>query len=438
VDSVLFIGGLEIGAKCGGSLRYIALEVNRARHCRSALKSPRDTRQTAIGASAPKKVRNDSAPSVENQYRGGASTCRNFGREEATVKRDEPAKKTTVRRIVPTGPDCMSEEAFSRWQRRFDMLMKMLRESVFARVGRSTTEQLEAQRLERAAIALNGPAGRTLADCAAMNCAKLPAEIRAAARALPDSTLQLYDVVEPHGTGVVVRRIHDDANFVCHAIESDAGVITGEVYAIRLVDAGRFLAATLPTHVPAPKATHLAARLEQEFASRSNTWTWHEYLRSHGSPLILDVLDEAEQVPSSAADQAPDPLTSPSETSVGKQTWGRLARWYQRVAGLRGDDRLSRIELPTGCVADVYGSTEHTVFEVRNDDGGFLRVWSSGRDGAFRQDAEWSDANGRVVLAARQDGDHVWHDVTSADIEQLIAALRWVAVHSAIGDSRAA
>ena len=355
---------------------------------------------------------------------------------DESPKKDAP-ERHPPRHIVPDGPAFMTEASFASWRDSFDMLLAMLRDAVDRPAPNA--QNLSEQWREFRALRERGPAGRTLAECAALNCRKLPANIRSAARHLPTTTLELYDVVDDAEPGVLLRRLHDDATFVCHAIESGAGVFAGEIYALRLVDTGRFLAATLPAHVPGSASTQLAARLEQEYASRSSSWTWRIYLQTHGSRLILEELGEPRRATMSATDTDADPLTSPAETDVPRHAWKRLARWYSRVSTLLSDSRLTRYELPSGRVGDIYGSSECPVFELRDsgDGGGFWRVWSSAREDAFPEDAIWFDDD-RVVLAARQDADRVWHDITTADVERLIGAMRWVAVHSAIDASKAA
>jgi hypothetical protein len=355
----------------------------------------------------------------------------------ASTRKSTPNAQQTPRHIVPTGPQFMARPAFDEWQRSFDMLLAMLKngadEQQASHGGRYAPYWLEYH-----AVRTTGPAGRTLAACAALNQNKLPVGIRPVARALPDSSWQLYDVVDDAEPGALLRRIHDDATFVCHAFENTAGVFAGEVYALRLVDAGRFVASTLPIHIPNDRVMTLAANLEQEYASRASVWNWNEYLRERGARLILETLEEDVSHAIGPDTYELDPLTSPSETRVPKEQWERMGRWYHRLADSRVDSRLLRVDLPSGCVADAYGSLDNLVFEVRGDDGGFVRVWSPEDGAAFDQDDGWRDAQGRLVLAAKQDGERVWHDVTPADVERLVGAMRWVAVHSALGASKAA
>lgn len=341
----------------------------------------------------------------------------------------------TLRRIAPAGPPSMGRAAFEQWQRSFDTLMGMLADSVGAD---SPDERHAAHRLEYHAVHTDGPAGRTLAECAALNASRLPAEVRMVARALAESTWQLYDVVGDAEPGVLLRRIHDDASFVCHAFQGGAGVFAGEVYALRLLDAGRFVASTLPIHIAPARATTLAARLEQEYASRASAWSWTQYLAERGSRMILESLEQtsARLVDTSAT---PDPLTCKAETSIPSADWERLERWYARLAHTRTDARLLRVTLPTGRIANAYGRADNLVVEVRDgDNSGFIRVWSGDEDGAFPEDTVGIDDGGHVVFAARQDADHVWHDITRADLERLVGAMRWVAVQSALGESKAA
>ena len=108
------------------------------------------------------------------------------------------------------------------------------------------------------------------------------------------------------------------------------------------------------------------------------------------------------------------------------------------------DARLTRFELPSGRVAQVFGPPTNLNFELHeasgrgSGDGEFLRVWPGGEQGVFPEDSEWSNGDGEVILAARRDVRHIWHDVTTADVERLICAMRWVVLHGALGGSRAA
>ncbi|MGM0556710.1 MAG: hypothetical protein ACQEVA_10065 [Myxococcota bacterium] len=354
-----------------------------------------------------------------------------------STQETEPKTQRAPHHIVPDGPPFLARPAYQTWRRSFDMLLAMLKDG--AGEHTDTDGPFAPYWLEHRAIHTTGPAGRTLAECAALNQHKLPVEIRPVVRSLPGSTWQLYDIVEDLDPGVRLRRIHDDASFACHGFEGGAGVFAGEVYALRLVDAGRFVAATLPLHIPTDRVTSLAARLEQEYVSRSSVWTWDEYLRERGSRLILEVMEDDAERAAASDTHALDPLTTPTELTVPKEQWQRMARWYHRLAELRVSSRLLRVDLPSGRVADAYGGSNNMVFEVREEDaGGFLRVWAPEDGGAFPEDDEWRDRDGRLVLAARQDAERVWHDVTPADVERLIGAMRWVAVHSALGEPKAA
>ena len=347
-------------------------------------------------------------------------------------------KDPRLQRLDADLPPGLSRATFSRWRQSFQLLMQMLRDRVQPVDGLGPPGDRPHQ-LEFMALHKPGPAGRTLGTCASLHVDKLPAEIRPIAAALSGSTWELFEVVGRQGTGLLLRRIHDDTELVFHAFEGHTGLFAGEVYALRLLNAGRFLASTAPIHIRHRDVMGLAARLEHEFASRS-VWTWPEYLHVRGSELILAYVVEPPSAELSIAPPGIDPLTSPSHTAISRRTWRRLARWYGRLRDVRYDARCQQMEPPSGGSVCVYGRPDCPVIEVRDDKEGpdFCRIWSSSETGHFPEDAAWSSDDTPPVLAARQDASKIWHDLTEPQLEMLIGTLRWLAVQFSLGESRAA
>lgn len=133
----------------------------------------------------------------------------------------------------------------------------------------------------------------------------------------------------------------------------------------------------------------------------------------------------------------PDPITSPTESSLPASTWTHLARWLNRYNQTRSAGQTLRSRLSCGRVATLYGPPDLPSFQLTSSPApGFTRLWRARPDELFPEDL--SHPADFLVLAARQDTLNTWHDLTLEESVDLIDTLRWLTLRRWLHDKRAA
>lgn len=162
---------------------------------------------------------------------------------------------------------------------------------------------------EYAAIHIADISGRTTCERANQHKRLLPKRVRNYITSLASSHWDLYEVQRLEYDGFVLRCLHDDTLHVLHAPEFNQPFVLGHIVALRLVNLGVITAAPLAIQLDHERVSTLVHALETEFANGGyKSEQWPEFMFHRGSFLILrhalidfqnyDKFDSDENLPS--------------------------------------------------------------------------------------------------------------------------------------------
>ncbi len=389
--------------------------------------------------------------------------------------RDRSSIELIRMRARPPGHDA---ESYAAWQIEFGRLMAELRRAGRRVVGRTRHPTVLAlldglQRgdadpvgfglvehvYEFAAFHVPGPSGCTMVECALDAAVHLPEQLADCLPGLADSHWELFEVVGlTDAGGLELRRLFDDAVLELHALERAQPLVKETVVALRVFDAGGFLAAPVALVPEQDGLSQLVSLLECEQPGPFDTRS--EYMRYRGSALILQhALRGHRRRLVAERRPMPEPQVSLAESELDANVWQRLDAAFslvERTASemLTGVEPLV-LELADAGIATIERngpSIAVTLFETakaqyRWQTSGqakhFVRAWRAGEAELFAEDVALLEELG---LEPRQNGATVaiklggglWKDVDEHDIERLVEVCQRVALRIQMGGEMAA